>query len=107
MTGAADAKITLFAAKKIAAQLQAETKDLRSRVRTLEAVAREFGSLDAAEISLRIEALRAQESAQRESAAEQLRAEAVELSAVQHQIARARAELASVERNVIVARDRH
>lgn len=99
MSGAADAKITMFSAKKIATELQAETKQLRARVRALEAVAREYGALESAEISLRIESLREQEAAQRESAA-------VELGAVQQQVIRARGELASIEEQVIVARDR-
>src|SRR5699024_12271135 len=56
-SGAADAKITMFSAKTIATELQAETKQLRARVRTLEAVVREYGALESAEVSLRIEAL--------------------------------------------------
>lgn len=96
---AADAKITMFSAKRIATDLQKETKELRSRVRALEAVAREYGGLEAAEISMRIEELRAQEATQHENAA-------VELGTVHQQIARARAELSSVEEHVIVSRDR-
>src|SRR5699024_4337815 len=77
----------------------AETKQLRSRTHALETVAREYGALEAAEISLRIEALRAQEATQRESTA-------AELTAMQQQIARARRELSSIEERVIVTRDR-
>lgn len=105
-SGAADAKVTLFSAKKIATELQAETKELRSRVRALEGVAREYGGLESAEITLRIEALRAQEVAQRESADAQARAAVAELSAVQQQVARAQGQLAAVEQHIIVARDR-
>lgn len=104
-SGAVDAKITMFSAKRIAAELQIETKELRSRISALEEVAREYRGLEAVEISRRIEALRAQEAAQRKSAAEQVRAATEELSAVQQQVVRAQGELDSVQRNVIVARD--
>ena len=108
-TGAADAvdaKVTLFSAKRIAAELQAETRALRERVRTLEGIAREFHGLDAAEISLRIDALRASEAAQQLRAEENERAQSAQLTAIQAQIARAQTQLASVEQNVIVVRER-
>nr|WP_114854513.1 DUF4041 domain-containing protein [Brachybacterium sp. YJGR34] len=103
---AADAKITVFSAKKIATDLQAETKQLRSRVSALERVARDYGGLEAAEIAVRLEALRSQEVAERARVSEQIRAVTGELSAVQQQIARARSELATVEQDIIVSRDR-
>lgn len=100
------AKITLLSAKKIATELQSENTALHDRVRMLEAVAREFGGLDAAGITERIDALRQQEAARRASAVEHERAAASQVAGLQDQIARAQAQLASVEQDIIIARDR-
>ncbi|MGP5714514.1 DUF4041 domain-containing protein [Brachybacterium tyrofermentans] len=106
LSAASDAKVTLFTAKKIATELQSENRSLHARIRTLEEVAREFGGLDAAEISLRIDDLRQQETEQRASAAEHQRAVASQREELRHEVARAQEKLALVERDIIVARDR-
>ncbi|MFC7465532.1 DUF4041 domain-containing protein [Brachybacterium sp. GCM10030252] len=106
LSAASTAKVTLLSAKKIATKLQAETRALHERVRALEGIAREFRGLEAAEISERIDELRAQEAAQRARAVEQERDAASQAKGIQNQIARAQAQLASVEQNIIIARDR-
>lgn len=106
LSAASDAKVTLFSAKRIAIELQSENKSLHERVSTLEEVDREFGGLDAAEISLRIDALRRQETAQRATAAEHQRAVATQVATLHDEVARAQAKLASVEQDIIIARDR-
>lgn len=104
-TSAGTAKITVFSAKKIAAQLQEENERLHARVTALEDLARDFGGLEAADIAARIESLRADESAQRRHAEEQRQEESRALASVQDQIARARNELTTVEQSIIGARD--
>lgn len=106
LSAASDAKVTLFSAKRITTELQSENKSLHERVRTLEEVAREFGGLDAAETSLRIDALRRQETDQRATAAEHQRAVATQVATLHDEVARAQAKLASVEQDIIIARDR-
>lgn len=105
LSAASTAKITLLSAKKIATALQAETRALHERVRTLEVIAREFRGLEAAEISERIDVLRAQETSQRARTAEHERDAASQVKGIQNQIAAAQAQLASVEQNIIIARD--
>ncbi|QNN82846.1 DUF4041 domain-containing protein [Brachybacterium sp. Z12] len=106
LSAAATAKVTMFSAKKIATDLQAETKILYGRVEALERVARELGGLEAADVSQRIDALREREAEQRARLSEHERAATALKSKLQDQISRAEAKLATVERDIIIARDR-
>ena len=102
----ADEKITVFSAKRIAKQFREENKELRHRTSVLEGIAREYGGLDAAQIALRLDALRSEEAALQEHHADLRRAQTDELAKIDARVARARAELESVEQKIIVARDR-
>ncbi len=102
----ADAKVTVFSARKIASSLQAETKNLRQRVIDLEAIAKDFGGLEVAEIAQRLRELRDQEVAQKQRFAEAEQEAHRELANLQDSIAGAKATLCALERDTIVVRDR-
>src|SRR5699024_1269682 len=78
----ADEKITVFSAKRIAKQFREENKELRHRTSVLEGIAREYGGLDAAQIALRLDALRSEEAALQEHHADLRRAQADELAKI-------------------------